>query len=379
MTMNVQLCLRCPICCENFDEPKQLSCGHSFCRCCLDQIRQLYSISCPVCRKPTYLSMTGPQGIRLLPTNYSLIQIIEAIQFKDENDGTPILQKSIKTDPDSSTTTPSSEIVDKLPFKCGNCSTPVPTNNLWICGDCDESVFCAPCIITKHKYHRKCMQMSAISAEWHTACYQFDQLSVRIEKCIELCLKIEDGFACTKSLINRTDAEIEELKRTHDELSKIYAKARTLRTAENDLKQLHHFENLLKQLDFYANRLSLVLPALNEHVKDVNENLHLIGGDAKHVTWSNLFNKCQTGAHDSVNVLFYWNEPSSSVVSLAASFTNWKPTIQLVPRNGEHLATVDLPKGRHEFKFWVDGQWRLGQDWQTCKDGEDNLNNFLIV
>jgi len=223
------------------------------------------------------------------------------------------------------------------------------------------------------------MQMNAISAEWHTACHQFDLLSIRIEKCIELCLQIEDGFATTKGLVHRTDSETEELKKTHEELSKIYAKARTLRTNDNDLKQLHHFENLLKQLDFYANRLSLVLPVLNEHIKDVNESLHVVGSDAKQANWSNLINKCQTGAHDSVNVLFYWNEPSASSVALAASFTNWKPTIQLVQRNGEHLATIDLPKGRHEFKFWVDGQWRLGKDWQTCKDGEDNLNNFLVV
>jgi hypothetical protein len=223
------------------------------------------------------------------------------------------------------------------------------------------------------------MQMNATSAEWHTACHRFDHLSSSIEKCIELCLQIENGFATTKALVHRTDSEIEELKKTHEELSKIYDKARTLRKNDNGVKQLHQFENLLKQLDFYANRLSLVLPALNEHVKDVSDCLRMVGTDTKHVNWSNLINKCQTGDHDSVNVLFYWNEPSASSVSLAASFTNWKPTIQLVPRNGEHLATVDLPKGRHEFKFWVDGQWRLSKDWQTCKDGEDNLNNFIVV
>ena len=70
--------MECQICYEIFDSksiiPKILTnCGHSFCKICLDRIiNKKTLVYCPVCREKTSISQKEN-----LPTNYSLIKIIE--------------------------------------------------------------------------------------------------------------------------------------------------------------------------------------------------------------------------------------------------------------------------------------------------------------
>jgi hypothetical protein len=70
--------MECHICYEHFDSksfvPKILiKCGHSFCKFCLERIiNKKSSVQCPVCRENT--KITKKEN---LPTNYSLIEVIE--------------------------------------------------------------------------------------------------------------------------------------------------------------------------------------------------------------------------------------------------------------------------------------------------------------
>jgi hypothetical protein len=70
--------MECQVCYEHFDSnsfiPKILvKCGHSFCKICLERLMSNKTyVSCPVCRENTKIQKKEP-----LPTNYSLIQIIE--------------------------------------------------------------------------------------------------------------------------------------------------------------------------------------------------------------------------------------------------------------------------------------------------------------
>src|SRR5574343_364223 len=70
--------MECQICFEPFDikcfTPKILTtCGHSFCKICLKQLTaNKVSIKCPVCRERNKIHKS-----EVLPTNYSLIEIIE--------------------------------------------------------------------------------------------------------------------------------------------------------------------------------------------------------------------------------------------------------------------------------------------------------------
>lgn len=71
--------MECQICFETFDSknfvPKMLiSCGHSFCKICLERlINKKSTVQCPICRESTKIQNTKDS----LPTNYSLVEIID--------------------------------------------------------------------------------------------------------------------------------------------------------------------------------------------------------------------------------------------------------------------------------------------------------------
>lgn len=77
---------------------------------------------------------------------------------------------------------------------------------------------------------------------------------------------------------------------------------------------------------------------------------------------------------------FIWKYGGKEVL-LAGSFTDWAPTIQMVPRdhgNEYWRALVELdPTREWEFKFVVDGVWRCSLDLPTRTDSHGNTNNII--
>jgi 1,4-alpha-glucan branching enzyme len=57
-------------------------------------------------------------------------------------------------------------------------------------------------------------------------------------------------------------------------------------------------------------------------------------------------------------VLFRFRHPSASTVTVAGDFNGWDITAHPMERQGENLwaLEMELPPGRHEYKFLVDGQ-----------------------
>ncbi|XP_072182410.1 tripartite motif-containing protein 3-like [Diadema setosum] len=75
--------LECPICLTLFNQPKSLTCSHTFCKDCLQRISQTRSdqetISCPICRKETPL----PSGdVEKLQTNVLLSSLVDEVKTK---------------------------------------------------------------------------------------------------------------------------------------------------------------------------------------------------------------------------------------------------------------------------------------------------------
>lgn len=66
-------------------------------------------------------------------------------------------------------------------------------------------------------------------------------------------------------------------------------------------------------------------------------------------------------------------------VCISGSFNGWSRTVEM-QRNGEAFQYVALlPRGRHAFKFIVDGEWRVSENWGTTQDSIGNMNNFVVV
>lgn len=70
--------LKCPVCLDEFEDPKNLCCSHTFCKRCLSPMVEhnlLRSfLRCPTCRRETEIHF--PEGIEGLPTNYIAIALI---------------------------------------------------------------------------------------------------------------------------------------------------------------------------------------------------------------------------------------------------------------------------------------------------------------
>ena len=78
----------CTICFERFNDenkcPRMLSCGHSFCSCCLERLLHGNTIDCPKCRN----TFVVPSGVHGLPTNFALLEIVNETVPKQHAENT---------------------------------------------------------------------------------------------------------------------------------------------------------------------------------------------------------------------------------------------------------------------------------------------------
>lgn len=81
--------------------------------------------------------------------------------------------------------------------------------------------------------------------------------------------------------------------------------------------------------------------------------------------------------------------PGAKTVFVAGTFNDWNPTSHPLKRTGDGhwVLTLDLPPGRHEYKFIIDGKWCCEQGCDKPYDGcpgcvanqVGTMNRVLVV
>lgn len=84
-------------------------------------------------------------------------------------------------------------------------------------------------------------------------------------------------------------------------------------------------------------------------------------------------------AGDGVGLIF--DAPTASKVCVAGSFDPyWQKCRPLKKRaDGRWQIELDLPMGRYEFQFLVDGKWTIDPRLPTVEDSFGKRNNVLTV
>lgn len=80
--------------------------------------------------------------------------------------------------------------------------------------------------------------------------------------------------------------------------------------------------------------------------------------------------------------VFSLNAPEAIQVSLAGDFNNWNKTAHPMKKNktGIWEKILMLDAGRYEYKFFVDGQWKIDPDNSlTSMNCFGTINNVLMV
>ncbi len=67
-------------------------------------------------------------------------------------------------------------------------------------------------------------------------------------------------------------------------------------------------------------------------------------------------------------------------VAVVGSFSDWKPVRMKKQKDGSYTANVDVSPGSYEYKFVIDGDWRVDPDnsaWALNPYG--TLNSVMVV
>ncbi|XP_076655011.1 5'-AMP-activated protein kinase subunit beta-1 [Halictus rubicundus] len=75
--------------------------------------------------------------------------------------------------------------------------------------------------------------------------------------------------------------------------------------------------------------------------------------------------------------VFKW-EGGGKQVYISGTFTGWK-TLPMVKSHGDFVTIIDLPEGEHQYKFYVDGEWRHDPDIKIVDNGMGSKNNLVSV
>lgn len=85
----------------------------------------------------------------------------------------------------------------------------------------------------------------------------------------------------------------------------------------------------------------------------------------------------QSSSSDKTPTVFRW-EGGGKDVFVCGTFTDWR-TIPMVKSHGDFVTIIDLPEGEHQYKFFVDGEWKNDPGNKLVEDDNGAKNNMITV
>ncbi len=81
-------------------------------------------------------------------------------------------------------------------------------------------------------------------------------------------------------------------------------------------------------------------------------------------------------------VTFLYEDDPGMVVAVAGSFNEWLPDKQLIDKNGDgiYTGTMMLAPGVYEYKFVVNGEWKIDEHNPNFTPNDiGSLNSVLVL
>lgn len=79
-----------------------------------------------------------------------------------------------------------------------------------------------------------------------------------------------------------------------------------------------------------------------------------------------------------VNAVFRWNAKAENVY-LSGSYDNWNTKLPMVKSGTEFFTIRELLQGRHEYRFLVDGEWKVDINEPVVCSPEGCQSNVLTI
>ena len=320
----------CSVCLESLinKQPRLLSCGHTFCTPCLQQLSESNTVNCPKCRSPTQLP---PWGVQALPKNTDISKMREREQeLSARNEHFCQMCKNRDAKVEFFCTSCSKRLICKvcyhkhqripamkahkvLPFEE---TLPVkPTHEKceehgelleYFCCRCEDAI-CATCTCDpQHEAH--CDQivdlktgLQELKVSMNKLCQEFKQNAKQVEVCAEILKQNTDSVEECKQVLSAKCQEVETildqmkgqlkvitelyqpLRNTHKEINSHFADVQKQLTEINNLQQdsdidfVRKMKDCRRKCDGIMNNTEMLLNRKITIPENIKQNIKIVG------------------------------------------------------------------------------------------------------